>query len=163
QAVAEIAASMRRTRSYNRKGEFVDELRKAAGVKVLLEPPRADVKAEGPSVGGANAPVTIVEFSDFECPFCGRAAGTVHKLEKAYGDKVRVVFRDYPLPIHRTAKRAAEASHCAEEQGKFWEMHDKLFSKTGPISDADLYRYAMQIKLDHDAFDACLQSGKFKE
>ncbi len=107
--------------------------------------------------------MTIVEFSDFECPFCGRVVETVQRVEKTYGQKVRLVFRDYPLAIHHTAKRAAEGSHCAEEQGKFWEMHDKLFSKGGPISDADLYRYAQQIQLDHDKFDACLTSGKYKE
>ncbi|HKA00890.1 MAG TPA: DsbA family protein, partial [Candidatus Solibacter sp.] len=144
-------------------GELTDDLRKAAGVRIYLQPPRAEVKAEGPSIGNPNAPVTIVEFSDFECPFCGRAVETVHKIQTAYGDKVRIVFRDFPLVMHRTAKRAAEASHCAEEQGKFWEMHDKLFSKGGPITDADLYRFAQQIKLDHDAFDTCLQSGKFRE
>jgi protein-disulfide isomerase len=163
QALVEIAEGMRHTRLLNRRAEFVKELRAAAGVQVYLQPPRVEVKAEGPSRGAANAPVTIVEFSDFECPFCSRVVETLQKVETTYGDKVRVVFRDYPLGIHRTAKRAAEASHCAEEQGKFWEMHDKMFAKGGPIMDADLYRYANQIKLDHDKFDACLTSGKFKE
>lgn len=163
QALEQIAEGMRRARTQSRKAEFVRDLRAAAGVQVFMQPPRADVKAEGPSRGSAAAPVTIVEFSDFECPFCGRVVETVQKIEKAYGDKVRLVFRDYPLVIHRTAKRAAEGSHCAEEQGKFWEMHDKLFSKSGPIMDADLYRYAQQIQLDHDKFDACLTSGKYKD
>ena len=163
QALADIAEAARRNRIYNRKGDFVDELRKAAGVHVYLQPPRVEVKAEGPSRGATTAPVTIVEFSDFECPFCGRVVETVQKIEKHYGDKVRLVFRDYPLMIHRTAKRAAEASHCAEDQGKFWEMHDKLFSKGGPITDADIYRFASQIQLDHDKFDGCLTSGKYKE
>jgi len=163
QALDEIADSMRHNRLNARRAEFVRALRTAAGVKLFLLPPRADVKADGPSTGNANAPVTIVEFSDFECPFCGRVVETLKKIESTYGDKVRLVFRDYPLGIHRTAKRAAEASHCAEDQGKFWEMHDKLFSKNGPISDADLYRYAQQIKLDHDRFDQCLTSGKYKE
>jgi len=163
QALNEIAESMRRSRISTRYAEFVRELKRAAGVQVYIQPPRADVKADGPSIGNANAPVTIVEFSDFECPFCGRAVETLKKVQSTYGDKVRVVFRDYPLVIHRTAKRAAEASHCAEDQGKFWEMHDKLFSKGGPIQDADLYRYAQQIKLDHDRFDQCLTSGKFKD
>ena len=163
QALDEIADSMRHSRLATRKAEFVRELKRAAGVQINMQPPRADVKADGPSRGNVNAPVTIVEFSDFECPFCGRAVETLKKVESAYGDKVRVVFRDYPLVIHRTAKRAAEASHCAEDQGKFWEMHDKLFSKGGPITDADIYRYAQQIKLDHDPFDQCLTSGKYKD
>jgi len=163
QALNEIAESMRRSRIAARYTEFVRELKRAAGVQVYMQPPRADVKAEGPSTGNAKAPVTIVEFSDFECPFCGHAVETLKKVESTYGDKVRVVFRDFPLAMHRTAKRAAEASHCAEDQGKFWEMHDKLFSKGGPIQDSDIYRYAQQIKLDHDQFDQCLQSGKYKE
>jgi protein-disulfide isomerase len=163
QAVADIAEGMRRQRLGARKAQFVKDLRAAAGVRVYLKPPRVEVKAEGPSRGNAGAPVTIVEFSDFECPFCGRAVETLQQIEKAYPDKVRIVFRDYPLIMHRTAKRAAEAAHCADEQGKFWAMHDRLFSKGGPINDADLYRFASQAKLDHDAFDACLTSGKFKD
>jgi protein-disulfide isomerase len=139
QALAEIAAGMRRQRLAARRAVFVKELRAAAGVKVNLEPPRVAVNAKGPSRGGANATVTIVEFSDFECPFCGHAVETLQQIQKSYGDKVRIVFRDYPLFSHRTAKRAAEAAHCAEELGKFWEMHD------------------------HDKVDACLTSGKYKD
>jgi len=75
----------------------------------------------------------------------------------------RIVCRDYPLIIHRTGKRAAEAAHCADEQGKFWPMHDRLFSKGGPITDADIARFAQQAKLDQNAFDACLGSGGYKE
>ena len=104
-----------------------------------------------------------VEFSDFECPFCGHAVETLQQVEKSYGDKVRIVFRDYPLFSHRTAKRAAEAAHCADEQGKFWEMHDRLFSKGGPLSDGDLHRFASQAGVDQQKFDACLTSGKYKE
>jgi len=163
QVLAEIADGMQRQRIAARRNQFVKELRAAAGVKVNLEPPRVAVKADGPSRGGANAPVTIVEFSDFECPFCGHAVETLQMVQKKYGDNVRIVFRDYPLFSHRTAKRAAEAAHCADEQGKFWEMHDRLFSKGGPLSDADLYRFATQAGVDHDKFDQCLTSGKYKE
>src|SRR5712671_5715359 len=138
QALAEIADGMRRQRIATRRAQFIKELRAAAGVKVNLDPPRVAVKADGPSRGSASAPVTIVEFSDFECPFCGHAVETLQQVQKKYGDNVRIVFRDYPLFSHRTAKRAAEAAHCAEEQGKFWEMHDRLFSKGGPLSDGDL-------------------------
>jgi len=163
QVLAEIADGIRRQRIFTRKMQYVKELRAAAGVKVNLEPPRVAVKAEGPSRGGANAPVTIVEFSDFECPFCGHAVETLQQVQKKYGDNVRIVFRDYPLFSHRTAKRAAEAAHCADELGKFWEMHDRLFSKGGPLSDADLYRFAGQAGIDRDKFDQCLNSGKYKE
>jgi protein-disulfide isomerase len=163
QALAEIADGIRRQRLGTRRAQFIKELRAAAGVKVNLEPPRVAVKAEGPARGSASAPVTIVEFSDFECPFCGHAVETLQHVEKTYGNNVRIVFRDYPLFSHRTAKRAAEAAHCAEEQGRFWEMHDRLFSKGGPLTDADLYRFASQAGVDHDKFDQCLTSGKFKE
>ena len=163
QVLAQIADGMRRQRLGARRAQYVKELRAAAGVKVNLEPPRVAVKADGPSRGGANAPVTIVEFSDFECPFCGHAVETLQQVQKKYGDNVRIVFRDYPLFSHRTAKRAAEAAHCADELGKFWEMHDRLFSKGGPLTDADLYRFASQAGLDHDKFDQCLTSGKYKE
>jgi len=163
QALKEIADGIRRQRLATRRAQYIKELRAAAGVKVNLEPPRVAVKADGPSRGGANAPVTIVEFSDFECPFCGHAVETLQQVQKKYGDNVRIVFRDYPLFTHRTAKRAAEAAHCADELGKFWEMHDRLFSKGGPLSDADLYRFAGQAGIDHDKFDQCLTSGKYKE
>jgi protein-disulfide isomerase len=163
QAMADIAESMRRKRVAVRRAEFIKELRDAAGVRVNLQVPRADVAATGPARGNANAPVTIVEFSDFECPFCGRAVETLQQIEKTYGDRVRIVFRDYPLIIHRTAKRAAEASHCADEQGKFWPMHDRLFSKGGPITDNDITRFALMEKLDQPAFENCLASGKYKD
>jgi protein-disulfide isomerase len=163
QAMTDIAEAMRRKRMTVRRTEFVKELRAAAGVRVNLQPPRIEVEAAGPSRGSANAPVTIVEFSDFECPFCGRAVETLQQIEKTYGDRVRIVFRDYPLVMHRTAKRAAEAAHCADDQGKFWPMHDRLFSKGGPITDADIARFAQQAKLDQKAFDDCLASGKFRE
>jgi protein-disulfide isomerase len=163
QVLAQIADGMRRQRIGARRAQFVKELRAAAGVKVNLEPPRVAVKADGPARGGASAAVTIVEFSDFECPFCGHAVETLQQVEKTYGNNVRIVFRDYPLFSHRTAKRAAEAAHCAEEQGKFWEMHDRLFTKGGPLTDPDLYRFASQAGIDHDKFDQCLTSGKYKE
>ncbi|MEA2415262.1 MAG: hypothetical protein QOI58_1919 [Thermoanaerobaculia bacterium] len=163
QVLAQIADGMRRQRLATRRTQFVKELRAAAGVKVNLEPPRVAVNADGPARGGASAPVTIVEFSDFECPFCGHAVETLQQVEKTYGNNVRIVFRDYPLFSHRTAKRAAEAAHCAEEQGKFWEMHDRLFSKGGPLSDPDLYRFATQAGIDRNKFDQCLTSGKFKD
>ena len=163
QVLADIADGMRRQRLGARRAEFVKQLRNTAGVKVNLEPPRVAVKAEGPSRGADKAIVTIVEFSDFECPYCAHVEDTLQQVQKKYGDNVRLVFRDYPLFSHRTAKRAAEAAHCAEDQGKFWEMHDRLFTKGGPIMDSDIFRFATQASLDRTKFDECLSSGKFKE
>ncbi len=163
-AMQEIAANMRQQSVERRRKEFVDSLRASAGVKVLLAPPRAEVQAVGPSRGSITAPVTIVEFSDFECPFCSRASATMKKIEESYGSRVRIVFRDFPLASHRGAPRAAEAAHCAEEQGKFWEMHDRLYSKGGgTLTDADLRRFAGEAGLDGQKFGTCLDSGKYTE
>ncbi len=165
EAIKLIATNLRQQAVAKRREEFLASLRKVAGVKVLLEPPRATVTAIGPSRGGGvAAPVTVVEFSDFECPFCSRATSTIKKIEEAYGEKVRFVYRDYPLPSHRGAARAAEAAHCAEEQGKFWEMHDKLYSKGGgSLTDVDFRKYANDIGLEAGRFGACLESGQYTE
>jgi len=159
-AIQQIADGMLKQKIAQRRREYIESLRGTTTVKVLIEPPRTVVQAKGPSRGSESAPITIVEFSDFECNFCGRATSTLKRIETAYPDKVRIVFRDYPLPVHRGAPRAAEAAQCASEQGKFWEMHDRLFSKGGPLSDADLNNYASQLSLDMQQFGNCLQSGK---
>jgi protein-disulfide isomerase len=161
EAMQQIAEGMRRQKTAQRKAELVRSLRDAAGVRVLIEPPRAKVTASGPSLGNSAAPVTIVEFSDFECPFCSRAASTLHRIEQTYGDRVRVVYRDFPLASHRMASRAAEAAHCADEQGKFWEMHDRLFAKGGALTEADLHKFAADAGVDGPKFEACVQSGKY--
>jgi len=161
EAMEQIAQNMRAQSIAKRRTEFVASLRSAAAVKVLLEPPRAAVQATGPSRGSADAAVTIVEFSDFECPFCSRAVATIKKVEETYGDKVRIFYRDFPLESHRGAVHAAEAAHCAGEQEQFWPMHDKLYSKQGGVSDADIRKYAGDLGLDAEQFNTCLQSGKF--
>lgn len=164
EAIRQIIDGMRRQRIAARTAEYVKSLRDAAGVRVLIEPPRADVRVAGEARGDQNAPVTIVEFSDFECPFCSRATETVRKLEEKYGHDVRRVYVDYPLAIHRSAPRAAEAAHCAGEQGKFWELHDSFFSrKPGPVADNDIRKAATDAGLDLQAFNACLESGKFAQ
>jgi protein-disulfide isomerase len=163
-AIAQILGGMTQQRITARTNEYVKSLREAAGVKILLEPPRVAVQATGPSRGGANAPVTIYEFSDFECPFCSRANVTIKKLEEKYGDRLKFVFVDYPLASHRTAPRASEAAHCANEQGKFWELHDRFFSKNGgPVQDADIRKYASESGLELPKFSACMESGRYAQ
>src|SRR5439155_24982139 len=94
------------------------------GVKVMMDPPRVQVSLDNdPSRGPEKAPITIVEFSDYQCPYCSRAEQTVQDVLKKYGDKVRFVYRDYPLSLHQNAETAAIASECAHEQAKLWEMH----------------------------------------
>ncbi|HJS58360.1 MAG TPA: thioredoxin domain-containing protein [Vicinamibacteria bacterium] len=148
-------------RRSERRAAFLRELRGKGGVRILLDPPRVAVEVAGaPTLGPAAAPVTIVEFSDFECPFCARARPTLKRIAEVYGDRVRIAFRDYPLPIHPRAPKAAEAAECATDQGKFWEMHDKLFGASPKLDIADLKRYAGELGLDAAAFDACLDGGR---
>ncbi|MGZ3458647.1 MAG: DsbA family protein [Archangium sp.] len=123
---------------------------------------KVDVAADSPSYGPKDAKVTIVEWSDFQCPFCGRVAPTLKQIKEAYPKDVRIVFRNQPLPFHPNAKPAAEAAMAANEQGKFWEMHDKLFANQGSLDRASFERYAQELKLDMGKFKAALDSGKFR-
>jgi protein-disulfide isomerase len=126
-------------------------------------PRKIEVPADAPAFGPKAAKVTIVEWSDFECPFCSRVSPTLAKIKETYGKDVRVVFRHQPLPFHPNAKPAAEASMAAHEQGKFWEMHDKLFANQKALDRASLEKYAQELKLDMGKFKAALDSGKFRK
>ena len=146
-----------------RAAEVPKRLRERAEVKVLLVEPRFEIAAEGPSKGPADARVTIVEFSDFQCPYCQRAVATMKQVLEKYPADVRLVYRHLPLEsIHPYARGAAEASACAEEQGQFWAYHDKLFANNKALAPADLQRYASEVGLDPKGFDACLADGKVK-
>ncbi len=137
-------------------------LKKDTRVQILLEEPRAQVAvpAGAPSQGPANARVTIVEFLDYQCPFCHRAQETVDKVLKQYEGKVRFVHRDYVLGKPRSLP-AARAARCAGEQGKFWEYHRGLLLETGDMSDADLLRRASALGLDGPAFTTCAATTRF--
>jgi protein-disulfide isomerase len=127
-------------------------------------PEKVDVSpGDAPSKGPKNAPVTIVEWSDFQCPFCGRVIPTVKQIEDTYKGKVRLAFKHQPLPFHNNAEIAAEASLAAHEQGKFWEMHDKMFANQQQLDRPSLERYAQEIGLNMARFKAALDSGKFKD
>jgi len=143
---------------------LVEELRaKAGAIEIALDPPRYTVSsaAHDPVRGPAGAPVEIVEFSDFQCPFCGRVAPTLNRVRETFGDQVKFVFRDFPLTsIHPQAHQAAEAAECASEQGKFWEYHDVLFANQRALGTSDLKRHATTIGLDAEAFAGCLDSGR---
>jgi protein-disulfide isomerase len=144
---------------------YLKTLRQKYGVKTLLEPPRLEVAVDDDaSKGPAKAPVTIVEFSDYQCPYCSRAETTVQEVLKKYGDKVRLVYRDYPLPFHQNANIAAQASECAKEQGKFWEMHNAMFANQSKLAQNDLVETAGGIAgIDKDKFKSCLEGGKYKD
>jgi len=146
-----------------RQAEFLSGLRAKADVRILMEPPRLRLAVgDDPTRGPADAPVTIVEFSDFQCPYCSRATATLKKLETAYPGKIRLVYRDFPLvQIHPNAARAAEAAACANEQGKFWPMHDVMFEHQDKLGEADLKQSAASLGLDAAKFDQCLESGRY--
>ncbi len=131
------------------------------------EPQEAVVSInDDPVKGNSNAPITIIEFSDYQCPFCGRFfKNTLPEIDRDYikTGKVKYVFRDYPLEFHAQAPKASEAANCAGEQGKYWEMHDKLFENQGDLKVEKLKQYASEIGIDMNSFDACLDSSKYKE
>jgi protein-disulfide isomerase len=120
------------------------------------------VSADHPQLGGDNAPVTIVEYSDFQCPYCRQEEGPLRQVLKKYGDKVRLVYMDFPLPSHHHAMEAAMAARCADEQGKFWPYHDALFENPSGLSTPALKTTAAQLGLDPPRFDACLDEHKYE-
>jgi protein-disulfide isomerase len=149
------------------KGVFFESLRSKAKVVTYLKPPpvfRVEVSVAGePSKGSEKAPVTIVKFEDFHCPFCKQVQPTFNELLSRYDGKVRLVHKDLPLEsIHPQARQAAEAARCAYEQGKFWEYHDKLYANSPKASANDLKSYAKEVDLNVDSFDGCFTSGKYK-
>jgi protein-disulfide isomerase len=142
-----------------------DEMKKKVNfqLKIAAPPePRIAVEAKGPARGPADAKVTIVEFSDFQCPYCSRAENTVDQVMTAFAGKLRLVFRHYPLPFHEKAPKAAEASACAHEQGKFWEMHKQLFANQQALGIDELKTHAKSAGLDEAKFAECLDGGKMK-
>ena len=112
------------------KRRFVEELRRPRHVAIYLEPPRLPIRqsSRNPALGSSGASVDIVEFSDFQCPFCKQAAPTLRRLVEKYEGRVRLVWKDFPLPTHAAAKTAAEAGACAHDQGRFWDFHDLMFA-----------------------------------
>lgn len=146
---------------------FAERLRKGAAIQVFLEPPEPPVFDiaidESPWKGGANAPVTIVEFTDYECPSCATTHPVLEELVKEFGDRVKLVSRNYPLEQHKHAFKAAEAAEAAREQGKYWEYVAILFKNQKALEVDNLKEYAGQLGLDRKKFDAGLDSGKFAE
>ena len=145
------------------RATLVELLKAKTTVTIALEPPRADVGDGGrPVRGSKNAPIELIEFSDFQCPFCVRANPVVEQVLKTYGDKVRFVYRHFPLANHPNARPAAEAAACAEVQGKFWEYHDRLFTNGSKLTDTDLKAHATAIGLDAATFNTCFDNRQQK-
>jgi protein-disulfide isomerase len=157
----QIVAYLQGQRSQEAVRAYSEKVRSDANVELLAyQPKRTEVAADGPSKGPKDAPITIVEFSDFECPFCGRAEENLQKVLAKYPGKIRLVYRDYPLPSHSHAEKAAEAAHCAGDQGKYWEMHGKLFANQRALGEDQLKQYAKALGLDGAKFEKCLASGE---
>jgi protein-disulfide isomerase len=162
EALGQIKAGLGQQRQNERRAAFASELRAKYEVKVLLEPYRVPVEVgSAPVRGNPRAPVTIIEFSDFQCPYCVRARPAVARVREVYGDKVRFAFRHFPLDFHQQAEKAGEAVACAGELGKFWEMHDLLWTSTGKLQVPDLKAHAVTLDLDAAMFGQCLDSGRY--
>jgi protein-disulfide isomerase len=158
-----IRAYLVQERMQDVRAKYVGELRSKTTVRMMLEPPRQMVAAgNSPAKGPAKAPIEIIEFSDFQCPYCLRVDPTVQQVLGTYGDRIRFVYRHYPLPNHPNARPAAEAAACAEEQDKFWQYHDRLFANPSKLGDPDLKQHAAELGLNTGQFNGCLDSHKLK-
>jgi protein-disulfide isomerase len=124
---------------------------------------KVDLHGDEPTKGPADALITVVEFTDFQCPFCSKARGALDEVEKNYGDKVRIVFKNLPLDFHKDAMGAAEAALCAKDQGKFWEMEGRLFSNQGELAADKLPAHAKEVGLDVAKWQACMTAHKYKD
>lgn len=155
-----ILDAVRQRRIAKAKTAYMASLRGRASIAYRLAPPRAPIApAEVSPRGPAAAPVTITEYADYECPYCQQVQPTLDKLEAEFKGKLAFAYKDFPLPMHANAQKAAEASRCAQAQGKYWEYHDLLVSTKLLAPDA-LKAHARQLKLDTQAFDKCLDSGQ---
>ena len=160
----EIRKVLKQMKVQSAREDYYKKLRERYPVAVHLSAPRIEVEVDAQRIrGDVAAPVTIVEFSDFQCPFCQRVQATLLEILEKYKGKVRIAYRDFPLEqIHPDARRAAETSRCAGEQGKFWEFHDVLYKDPRKLSAADLKAHAAGVGLDTAKLEACVASDKYK-
>jgi protein-disulfide isomerase len=153
-----ILEKIRQLRTDKVRAAYLTTLRVQTTVYVTLAPPRANVDLQNAEmIGPQKAPVTIVEFADYECPYCQKVAADVKKLQADLGDRVAFTYKDFP--IHSRSGKAAEATRCAGKQGKFWDMHDELY-RSKELDVDQLKAQARALKLDPALFDKCLDSGE---
>jgi protein-disulfide isomerase len=157
-----IAPQVQRQKLGQAQAAYAQELLAKADLRYVLQPPRVALTIPDgePSKGPANAPITLVEYSDFQCGYCKRAHPTIKTLLEEYGDKIRLVYRDYGIPSHDRARASAEAARCAGDQDKYWVYFDNLMENPGPLDDADLAKRATDLGLDMAVFQGCLDSDK---
>lgn len=161
-----ILAYMKAQKRQEQMQAQVVKLSKSHKVELYFGKPNVKMNVEigsSPAFGDPAAKVKIVEFSDFQCPFCSRAANTVNEIKKMYGKKVQLAFKQYPLPMHQQAKPASEASLCINEQGndKFWKYHDKLFANADKLDNESLKKFAKEIGANVDEFSKCFDAKKY--
>jgi protein-disulfide isomerase len=150
----------RQQRTAKIRADYLKTLASETKIVTSLLPPGAVVSVDGaPRKGSAQAAITLVEYADYECPYCQQVYPALKKLEKDYDGKLSVVFKDCPLPMHSHAKKAAEAANCAKEQGKFWEYNNTLFENPGKLDIAQLKDYSKTLGLNTTEFDKCLDGG----
>ena len=165
QARQQVVAYLTQQARVQQETLLKDRLFKSAGVQIMLDPPRVSptVGADSPKRGAEDAPVVLVEYTDYQCPYCVRAQPTIAAVRERYGDSVLHVFKNLPLPMHAQAKLAAEAALCAGDQGKFWEMHDWIFANNQNLSNDTLGAQAAALSLDVPIFTACLNDGTHRQ
>jgi protein-disulfide isomerase len=143
------------------RAEYLKDLRNQYSVLITLSPPSAQVSLDGAQVQGPrNSAVTLIEFADYECPYCQQIHTELKKLQQQFDGKMVFAFKDCPLPMHKRALKAAEAARCAGDQGAFWQYHDLLFESAGKLEVSQLKEYARTLKLDTARFDKCVDSGE---
>jgi protein-disulfide isomerase len=162
-----IKAFLANRKSQDQVMEYARSLREQYGVAIYLKEPRppnvtVDVKGNH-AMGPVDAAVKIVEFSDYQCPVCRQSHEVVRKVREDYRDRIRWIFKDYPLSMHKYAEKAAEAARCAGDQGKFWEYQDALFTADGDLTSDRLHDYATKLGLATGQFEQCLEQGKYKK
>jgi len=154
-----IIDTIHQIRMNKAKEAYITQLRGEYGVVIELNQPTGKVEVgNDPRLGSEKAPVQVVEFADYECPYCQKVSDDLTRLREQFGTQVSLVYKDYPLPMHQYAERAAEAARCAGVQGKFWEFHDSLF-ESKKLQLPELKEEARTLKLDTAKFDQCLDSG----
>lgn len=158
----QLVQQIKGTKKNSLYSKFLSQLKEGTKVEILMQRPRIEVSVDDDaSKGPATAPITLIEFSDFQCPFCKRARATVQQILDTYKDKVHYVFRDFPLSFHKNAQKDAESAECAGEQGKYWEYNTLLWEKQGSQEVDQLKQYAKDMGLNANKFNECLDSGKF--
>ncbi len=157
---SQIVDQYRQQRTAKVRADYLKTLASETKIVTSFLPPSVEVSLDGaPRNGSAKAAVTLVEYADYECPYCQQVYPALRKLEKDYDGKLSVVFKDCPLPMHSHAKKAAEAANCAKEQGKFWEYSNTLFDHPGKLEIAQLKDYSKALGLNTTEFDKCLDGG----